>query len=694
MSSTRTQRPRGRVVAIVQARMGSTRLPGKVLAEVNGRPLLWHIIRRVRAARLVDEVVVATSDRTDDDAVARYCEQHGIAVFRGSHLDVLDRFYHAARCFTAETVVRIAGDCPLIDPQVIDHVIQTFSEGKYDYVANILRYTYPDGLDTEVLSFAALETAWREARYPVEREHVTPYIRTSGRFRLANVENERPLPVGSLRWTVDGPADLEFVRAIYRRLGEGDPPFGFTDVLRLLVEEPELMTINAGTIRNEGYYRSLAAEPQVPPRIRDLTASRSLIAKAQGLIPSCTQTFSKGLTQFVQGVAPAFLVRGQGSHVWDADGNEYIDYPMALGPVILGHDYPAVTEAVVRQARKGVAFSLAHPLEIEVAEILVEVIPCAERVRYGKNGSDVTSGAVRVARAYTGRDIVACCGYHGWQDWYIGTTTRNRGVPDAVRRLTIPFEYNNIASLELIFAEHPDQVAAVILEPMGVVEPRDGFLEHVRDLTRANGAVLIFDEIITGFRLALGGAQEYFGVSPDVACFGKAIANGYPLSAIIGRREIMQLFDEVFFSFTFGGEALSLAAAKATLTEMRENNVIGHLWEQGGRLKDGYNVLANAFRVEKYTQCVGLPPRTVITFQDESGTESLILKSLFQQECLKRGILFSGGQNICYSHSDADVEYTLRVYRTAMEAMADAICTGTVAARLEGRPVEPVFRRA
>ena len=227
-----------------------------------------------------------------------------------------------------------------------------------------------------------------------------------------------------------------------------------------------------------------------------------------------------------------------------------------------------------------------------------------------------------------------------------------------------------------------------------MVEPLGGFLQQVCELVHREGALLIFDEIITGFRLAVGGAQEYFGVLPDLACVGKAMANGFPLSAVVGRREIMELFDEVFFSFTFGGETLSLAASLVTIREMRDKNVIGHLWEQGRKLKDGYNVLAREFGVRKHTECIGLPPRTIVTFRDESGTESLILKSLFQQECLKRGVLFSGGHNVCYSHSDADVSCTLRVYRTALEILATAIQDGRVAARLEGEPVQPVFRRA
>lgn len=435
------------------------------------------------------------------------------------------------------------------------------------------------------------------------------------------------------------------------------------------------------------------ADGSIPVTPRPLVASEAFAARARAVIPSLSQTFSKGPTQYVQGVAPMFLRRGQGARVWDVDGNEYIDYPMGLGPVILGHNYPAVTDAVTRQLREGVSFTLPHPLEVEVAEQLVEMIPCAEMVRFGKNGSDATAGAVRVARAYTDRDLIACCGYHGWQDWYVGTTTRSRGVPDAVRRLTIPFQYNDIASLERVFAEHPGRIAAVILEPIGVVEPSNGFLQRVAEITRREGALLVFDEVVTGFRLALGGAQEYFGIVPDIGCFGKGMANGFPIAAVVGRREIMELFDEVFFSFTFGGETASLAAARATIVELRERNVVEHLWTAGRRLRDGYNALAREAGLDGTTACIGLPPRTTVGFKDRPEGDALVLKSLMQQECLKRGVLFGAGHNISFSHWAVEIDYTLAVYCTTLGILADAIKTDSVKQRLEGDPVRPVFRR-
>lgn len=427
----------------------------------------------------------------------------------------------------------------------------------------------------------------------------------------------------------------------------------------------------------------------------ELSNSNAWLEQARDVIPGVAQTFSKGPTQVVDGVTPMYLDRGEGAYVWDVDGNKFIDYPTSLGPIVLGHNDPDVTAAVTDQIKKGTIFSLSHPIEVEVAKTLVDAIPCADMVRFGKNGSDVTSAAVRVSRAFTGRDLVALCGYHGWQDWYIGTTTRNAGVPDAVSNLSKTFAYDDIGSLEALFAEHPDQIACVIMEPVGVVEPSAEYLQAVKDLCEQNGSLLIFDEVLTGFRIGYGGAQERYGVVPDLACYAKALANGYPLSVVAGRRDVMELFDEIFFSFTFGGEAVSLAAAKATLSKMQHEPVFEHLWNQGEKLREGYNRLAVEFGISDYTSCIGLAPRTVVTFSDpESGGDSPVLRSLLQQELVRRGVLFLFGFNISYSLSDQDVDHTLEALRSALEVMASAIDSGNASDWVDGPIVQPVFRQA
>lgn len=425
-----------------------------------------------------------------------------------------------------------------------------------------------------------------------------------------------------------------------------------------------------------------------------LDKSQSWLERAKSKIPGCAQTFSKSPISFMQGVAPNFLQKAKGAHVWDVDGNRYVDYIMGLGPVILGHADLAVDAAVRAQMEQGMSFSLPHPIEVEVAELLCEFIPCAEMVRFGKNGSDVTAAAVRVTRAYTGREKIACCGYHGWQDWYIGSTSRSRGVPEAVRKLTLTFPYNNIDALSKLFEHNRHEIACVIMEPVSFDPPAPGFLQQVRDVCHAYGALLIFDEVITGFRFACGGAQEYFRVKPDLACFGKAMANGFPLSAIVGRADVMRLFEDVFFSFTHGGEALSLAACRATLQSYRERGVVEHLWRIGKRLQDGANALASKLGLAGVMQCAGLPPFTGFRFLVEDPEQAMLLRSLFLQEVVRRGILANGNHMLSLAHDDGIVDETLCCYQEAMGLVADAVQKGDAAARLEGPPLKPILRQA
>jgi len=552
---------------------------------------------------------------------------------------------------------------------------------------------WPEGLDTEIVSFKALSRAWHEAEKKYEREHVTPYVTISGKFRVSRLPCFTDLSY--LRLTVDEPIDFEVVRSVFDHLyPEHGHGFGLTEILDLYNEHPEIFKPNMDVQRNEGFLNSLDAERK--PLRHDpkpvLKISDEVWERAKPLIPAGTQTLSKGPTQFVQGVAPKYLQRGNGSHVWDVDENEYIDYPMGLGCIILGHSYSKVNEAIQHQLDSGISFSLMNPLEVELAELLTEVIPWAEMVRYGKNGSDVTTGAIRAARAYTGREKVFHCGYHGWHDWYVASTTRNKGVPKGTIELQFEFPYNDLAPLRQLFDENPNQVAAVIMEPYRTTPPEPGYLEGVRDLAHENGAVLIYDEVASGFRFRAGGIEDMYGVRPDLICIGKAMANGMPMSAVLGPREIMKIFDEIFFSFTFGGECLSLAASIATIQEIREKDIYTHTWEMGRRLQESYNRMASDLKIEGCTQVVGLPPLTVPTFLDKAGNPSLLLKSLFQQEVLKRGVLFGASHCVSYSHSEADIDMTLAAYYEAMEVLKIAYESGDVESLLEGAPVKPVFR--
>ena len=420
--------------------------------------------------------------------------------------------------------------------------------------------------------------------------------------------------------------------------------------------------------------------------------SEALLSRAEKVIPLGSQTFSKSKTQYPFGVSPYFIRRGQGSRVWDVDGNEYVDFVNSLAAVNLGYNDPDVTAAVQAQIKEGVIFTLPHPIEREAAEKLVEMVPCAEMVRFGKNGSDATSGAIRLARAYTSRERVAVCGYHGWQDWYIGSTARWRGVPQSVRELTHPFFYNDLKALDRMLSEHRDEFAAVILEPMNVVEPLPGYLEGVKALAHRHGALLIFDETITGFRYAKGGAQEYFGVMPDLATFGKGLANGYPVSAVTGRAEIMHLMEEIFFSFTFGGETLSLAAALATMRKIQEQPVIETLRRQGEKIMATLKNLIDAHGLNQVFSVAGLPVWSFLLIQDTDRYSQWQIKSLLLQEMFARNVLMIGTHNMSYAHTDADVSKLLAAYAEILPIIRDALDGEHLERLLRCRPLEPLFR--
>lgn len=426
---------------------------------------------------------------------------------------------------------------------------------------------------------------------------------------------------------------------------------------------------------------------------RSLKNSKALLKRARRVIPRASQTLSKAPDQFVEGVSPYAIARGKGAYVWDVDGNNYIDLTTALGGMILGYAHPAIERAVAKQRKQGTIFGLPAAIEVEFAEELTAIAPFIEMVRFGLNGSDATTAAVRVARAYTGRDHIAKCGYHGWADWSIAThPLRSGGIPQPIKDLTHEFVFNDIKSLEKIFKAHPTKIAAVVMEPMHASLPKPGFLKAVKRACHKNGAVLVFDELITGFRLAMGGAAEYFGVEPDLACYGKALASGEPISVLAGRKKIMEVLDkkDIFFSFTYAGYTPAIAAARETLKFMKQHNLQRVLFARGESLAKRYNALAKRFGVP--TSAGGVGPVQFWIFKNKDGSDNLPLKSLFIQECAKAGILTNCTVHINWAHD----EKTLRTLFVRLEAifkiLAGAIKKGNAKELLEGPMLRPRAR--
>jgi glutamate-1-semialdehyde 2,1-aminomutase len=450
----------------------------------------------------------------------------------------------------------------------------------------------------------------------------------------------------------------------------------------------------AGAIVTQGSTagEELSADPADPVE--------QLRARAHRAIPGGCHTYAKGDDQYPSN-APAFIVRGQGCHVWDTEGREFIEYGMGLRAVTLGHAYPPVIEAVERQLRLGTNFNRPSPIEVECAEALLAVVPRADMVKFAKDGSTVVSAAVKLARAHTGRVKVAICADHpffSYNDWFMVTTGIPGGIPAVVAQETLTFRYNDLAGAERLFAEHPGEICCVLLEPARTEEPADGFLHRLRDLAHRNGALFVLDETITGLRWAIGGGQEVFGVAPDLAAFGKALGNGFSISALTGRREVMELGgldhakERVFLlSTTHGAETHSLAAATRVIQIYRSEDVIGTLYRQGERLARGVRAAVASLGLEPYFTVAGRPCALLYGTRDAAGQPSQPFRTLFLQELVKRGVL-APSFIVSYSHADADIDQTITAVAGALGVYRRALDEG-VERYLVGPSIKPVYRR-
>lgn len=636
-----------KTLAIVQARTGSTRLPGKVLKEVApGRTLIGLLLTRLSRCTALDRIIVATTDAAGDDALAQHVAALGFDVFRGSERDVLDRYYQAARAHAPQVVVRVTGDCPLIDPQVVADVVGARERAGTDYASNVAPPSYPDGLDVEAFTFAALERAWREARAPHEREHVTPYLRESAAFTRINVAHATDH--SAKRWTVDEPEDFAVIRAIWDEFG-GRDDFRWTDVIAVQERRPERFTANHHAGRNEG-----AA----------LSTGQKLWRRAKRVIPGGNMLLSKRAEMFLPDRWPAYFSRAKGCRVWDLDGRELLDLSiMGVGTNTLGYGHPEVDAAVQQVVRDGNLATLNCAEEVLLAERLVALHPWADMVRLARTGGEANAIAVRIARAASGRDHLAFCGYHGWHDWYLAANLANgsalaghllpglapAGVPQHLAGTVHPFAYNDLAALEQIVAQHP--VGTIVMEVVRNLGPQDGFLEKVRTLATRHGIVLMFDECTSGFRQTFGGLHLQYGVAPDIAMFGKALGNGYAITAVVGRRAVMEHAQDSFISSTFWTERIGPAAALKTLDVMEQTRSWEVITAIGRRITQRWVELAARHGLALQTS--GLPALTSFSLP---GANALAYKTYLTQELLKQGILGGTSVYVCIEHSDTVIE--------------------------------------
>ncbi|MBL4759713.1 MAG: aminotransferase class III-fold pyridoxal phosphate-dependent enzyme [Mariprofundaceae bacterium] len=632
-----------KVVALVQARMGSTRLPNKIMKDVVGKPMIELLLQRLSQAKSIDEIVVASSEDAKDDALQELVSKLGYVCVRGSEEDVLSRYYYAAKLSHADVVVRITGDCPLVDPSLVDQVIQMYKESTVDYFSNTAPPTYPDGLDIEVFSFEALKKAHNEAVSSFDREHVTPYLRNTDIFTQGGVSHEEDL--SKLRWTVDEAEDLEVIRSVFQYF-HPQIHFSWLDVLALQNMRPEIFLENQQISRNEGSAMGLG---------------QKLYKRAKQVIPGGTMLLSKRPEMFLPDQWPSYFSKSKGCKVWDLDGNEFIDMSiMGIGTNTLGYGHPEVDDAVIQTVTNGNMSTLSCPEEVYLAEKLIEIHPWADMVRLARAGGEINAIAIRIARSATGRDKVAICGYHGWHDWYLSTNLNNdknldghllpglqpNGVPRGLTDTTLPFNYNDIEQLQALVDSNPNEIAAIKMEVSRNEGPEDGFLQKVRDLATKHGIALIFDECTSGFRETFGGLHKKYQVEPDIAVFAKALGNGYAISACIGRKEFMQAAQKTFISSTFWTERVGPTAALKTLEVMEREKSWDTITATGKGITSRWKGLAEKYELGINTW--GLPALTGFSFTSDNAMK---YKTLLTQEMLEKGYLAANSVYVCTEHS-------------------------------------------
>lgn len=630
-----------RVVALVQARMGSTRLPNKVMRTVEGLPLIELLLRRLSQAKRLDAIALATSVDPRNDPLAEHVRRLGFAVERGSENDVLDRFLQAARAQRADVVVRVTGDCPLVDPGLVDEVVAGFLAAGVEYYSNVAPPTYPDGLDLEVFGAAALERAARETDKPYDHEHVTPYLRESGRFTTANHRN--PVDLSGQRWTVDEAADLAVIERVFARF-RPRLDFSWTDVLALRRREPELFLANQELTRNEG-----AA----------MGTGQKLWKRAKQVIPGGSMLLSKRAEMFLPDQWPAYFSKAKGCKVWDLDGKEYVDMSlMAIGTNTLGYGHPEVDDAVRRTIDAGNMSTLNCPEEVWLAERLCELHPWAEMARFARSGGEANAIAIRIARAAAGRNKVAFCGYHGWHDWYLAANLGDEknlaghllpglapnGVPATLKDTVYPFNYNRVDELEALVAAQ--DIGVICMEVSRNFGPDPGFLQKVREIATRKNIVLLFDECTSGFRQTFGGIHKMYGVDPDMAVFGKTIGNGYALTAVIGKRAVMEAAQTSFISSTFWTERIGPTAALKTLEVMERVRSWEQITRIGEDVNRGWTALAKKHGLD--IAISGLPALTTFSFKSPNH---LAYKTLVTQEMLAKGYLAGTGVYASMAHT-------------------------------------------
>jgi len=648
-----------KTVAIVQARMGSQRLPGKVISLITTKPMIELLLSRLSKSKKIDEIIVAISEESGNDELESIILSLGYQCFRGSEKNVLNRYYNAAKKAKADIIVRITGDCPLVDAEIVDDCIDGFKNSKVDYFSNTKPRSYPDGLDVAVMSFQSIKKANSEAKTMFDKEHVTSYILNSKDFSKESIQYSQDLSY--LRWTVDNQEDLKVIKNIFNYFSP-NIYFNWKEVLKLQRLKPDLFLSDS---KNKSKIN------------KNLNSGQKLYKKAKNIIPGGNMLLSKRPEMFLPEKWPSYYSKSKGCKIWDLDGNEFIDMSiMGIGTNILGYGHPEVDEAVVQTIRDGNMSTLNCSEEVNLAEKLIELHPWAGMVRLARTGGEANAIAIRIARAASGRDKVAVCGYHGWHDWYLSANLHDnkslnghllpgletKGVPQNLRNTVFTFNYNKFDELEALVNAH--DIGTIKMEVIRNSEPERNFLNKVRKLANSKNIILIFDECTSGFRETYGGIHKKYDVEPDMAMFGKALGNGYAITSIIGKSEIMNEAQSTFISSTFWTERIGPTAAIKTLEVMKREKSWEKITKIGNEISKIWKKLSNKYQLP--LTVYGLSALIKFKFNSKLNLE---YKTFITQEMLKKGFLAADSVYVCIEHTP-DI---LKSYEHALDSVFEII---------------------
>ena len=648
---------------IVQARTGSTRFPNKILKNLNGIPVIEFLLKRLTKSQKVDRIVIATTESENDRKLSYLESLYPVTVTFGSERDVLSRFISVCNAFMPKQVVRITADCPFIDPDLLDELINEFEKRDVDYLSNTLNPTFPDGLDIEIFKTEALLKSSDYAGSDYDREHVTPQLKVNPSFTRYNFENH--IDHSGLRWTIDYPEDLDFANLLVEFAPSRDSA-SLSELLETYTENEALHSWSITHVRNEG---------------GQMTTGQKLWNRAKDMIPGGNMLLSKRPEQFAPNIWPPYFSAAKGVHIWDLDDNKFLDMAlMGVGTNSLGYNCSAVNKAVTSIISRGNLSSLNCPEEVELAGKLIELHPWAQMARFTRSGGEANSVAVRIARVFSNSEKVAICGYHGWHDWYLAATIKSsselkdhlldgipsNGVPRALKGTIFPFRYNDTNALRTIVHENKD-LKIIKMEVERNIPPQDEFLLQVRQIADENGCVLIFDECTSGFRETYGGLHLKYGVNPDLAIFGKTLGNGFAINAIIGAERIMQAAQDTFISSTFWTERIGPTAALATLSEMEKQRSWETNTRTGKHIKDIWNKASQEYEIP--LNIFGLDGMPTFSFQGDHGT---VFKTFLTQEFLKERILATNAVYPCTQHNKSHLKHYEKCLRSVFKKIADA----------------------